>query len=137
VALRANHDVGHRTLTSITTRQNLHWLPQKDRDFTGLPVTTERTPRSRTSGRKLRSAAVTGDLDLVLGAYVYQQKIRTQVSKVQRPTASSCLMTRADGGFVGARRLNAKGDIRLDSTSAAISGSSAGVQPYRQCCSRC
>src|SRR5690606_36918985 len=40
VSLRARWDLGAGQLTSITGWRYWDWLPENDRDFTGLPITT-------------------------------------------------------------------------------------------------
>ena len=125
VALRANWDVGPGTLTSITAWRYWDWLPENDRDFTGLPVTTESNNPSQQEQwtQELRYAGTVGDFDFVVGAFGYQQKVRTQGLQVQGPAASRWLLTGAladDPSVLNG--LTANNDIRLDNTSAALFG---------------
>jgi iron complex outermembrane receptor protein len=125
VALRANWEVGPGTLTSITAWRYWDWLPENDRDFTGLPVTTESNNPSQQEQwtQELRYAGDLGDVDFVIGAFAYQQKIRTQGLQVQGPAASRWLLTGAlanDPSVLNG--LTANNDIRLDNVSAALFG---------------
>lgn len=125
VALKANWDVGPGKLTSVTAWRYWDWLPENDRDFTGLPITTQSKNPSQQEQwtQELRYAGTVGRLDFVLGAFGYHQKVRTQGQQVQGPAASRWLLTGAlandptvlDG-------LTANNDIRLDNTSAALFG---------------
>jgi iron complex outermembrane receptor protein len=125
VALRANWQVGPGTLSSITAWRYWDWLPENDRDFTGLPVTTESNNPSQQEQwtQELRYSGTLGNFDFVLGAFGYQQKIRTQGLQVQGPAASRWLLTGAlanDPSVLNG--LTANNDIRLDNTSAALFG---------------
>jgi len=123
VALRANWKIGPGTLTSIAAWRYWDWLPENDRDFTGLPVTTESNNPSQQEQwtQELRYSGTIGDFDFVVGAFGYQQKIRTQGLQVQGPAASRWLLTGAlanDPSVLDG--LTANNDIRLDNTSAAL-----------------
>jgi iron complex outermembrane receptor protein len=125
VALRANWEVGPGKLTSITAWRYWDWKPENDRDFTGLPVTTESNNPSQQEQwtQELRYSGTAGAFDFVLGAFGYQQKIRTQGLQVQGPAASRWLLTGAlanDPSVLNG--LTANNDIRLDNTSAALFG---------------
>jgi iron complex outermembrane receptor protein len=125
VALRANWDLGAGTLTSTTAWRYWDWLPENDRDFIGLPVTTESNNPSQQEQwtQELRYAASAGDLDYVIGAFGYQQKVRTQGLQVQGPAASRWLLTGALAGDPSVLNgLTANNDIRLDNKSAALFG---------------
>ncbi|WP_207912453.1 TonB-dependent receptor [Parafrankia sp. BMG5.11] len=125
VSLRANWDVGPGTITSVTAWRFWDWKPENDRDFTGLPVTTESNNPSQQDQwtQEFRFAGTVGDLDFVLGAFGFKQKVRTQGLQEQGPAASRWLLSGAlandptvlDG-------LRAENDIRLDNVSAALFG---------------
>ncbi len=127
LALRANWDVGPGTLTSVTAYRYWDWLPENDRDFTGLPITTEsNNPSQQKQYTQELRYSVDGDrFDYVIGAFAYRQSIRTQGLQVQGPAASRFLLnptsalandpTVLDG-------LTANNDIRLDNDSAALFG---------------
>ncbi|WP_246844894.1 TonB-dependent receptor [Altererythrobacter sp. TH136] len=125
VSLRANWDVGPGTITSVTAWRFWDWKPENDRDFTGLPVTTESNNPSQQDQwtQEFRFAGTVGDLDFVLGAFGFKQKVRTQGLQEQGPVASRWLLSGAlandptvlDG-------LRAENDIRLDNVSAALFG---------------
>ena len=125
LALRANWNVGPGTLTSVTAWRFWDWLPENDRDFTGLPVTTESNNPSQQEQwtQEFRYAGKLGDVDFVLGAFGYQQTIRTQGLQVQGPAASRWLLSGALAGDPSVLDgLTANNDIRLDNTSAALFG---------------
>ncbi|MDX2209415.1 MAG: TonB-dependent receptor [Sphingopyxis sp.] len=127
VALRANWEVGPGTLTSVTAYRYWDWLPENDRDFTGLPITTEsNNPSQQKQYTQEIRYSVDGDrFDYVVGAFAYRQTIRTQGLQVQGSAASRWLLnptnalandpTVLDG-------LTANNDIRLDNDSLALFG---------------
>jgi iron complex outermembrane receptor protein len=127
IALRATWDVGPGTLTSVTAWRYWDWLPENDRDFTGLPITTESNNPSQQNQytQELRYSADGDRFEYVIGAFAYHQTIRTQGLQVQGPAASRWLLnptsalandpTVLDG-------LTANNDIRLDNSSIALFG---------------
>lgn len=127
LALRANWEVGPGTLTSVTAYRYWDWLPENDRDFTGLPITTEsNNPSQQKQYTQEIRYSVDGDrFDYVVGAFAYRQTIRTQGLQVQGSAASRWLLnptnalandpTVLDG-------LTANNDIRLDNDSLALFG---------------
>lgn len=127
VALRANWELGPGTLTSVTAYRYWDWLPENDRDFTGLPITTgSNNPSQQKQYTQELRYSVDGDrFDYVVGAFAYRQTIRTQGLQVQGAAASRWLLnptsalandpTVLDG-------LTANNDIRLDNDSLALFG---------------
>lgn len=127
LALRANWELGPGTLTSVTAYRYWDWLPENDRDFTGLPITTEsNNPSQQKQYTQEIRYSVDGDrFDYVVGAFAYRQTIRTQGLQVQGSAASRWLLnptnalandpTVLDG-------LTANNDIRLDNDSLALFG---------------
>jgi iron complex outermembrane receptor protein len=127
VALRANWDIGPGTLSSVTAWRYWDWQPENDRDFTDLPVTTlsQNPSQQEQWTQELRYAGTIGDFDFVVGAFGYQQKIRTQGTQRQGPAASRWLLNPSSalaGDPTVLDGLTARNDIRLDNTSAALFG---------------
>jgi iron complex outermembrane recepter protein len=124
-SLRVKWDLGPGTLTSVSAWRFWDWKPANDRDFTGLPITTlSQNPSQQDQfTQELRYSGESERIDYVLGAFWYQQRVRTQGTQRQGPAASRWLLTGAlasdptvlDG-------LTAKNDIRLDATSLALFG---------------
>lgn len=127
VNLRVVWDTGPGTLTSVTAWRFWDWTPANDRDFTGLPITTQsQNPSQQNQYTQEFRYAHSGDrLDFVAGLFVFHQTVRTQGTQVQGPAASRWLLSPSsplaaipavlDG-------LSASNDIRLDNTSAALFG---------------
>ena len=127
LALRANWDIGPGTLTSVTAWRYWDWLPENDRDFTGLPITTEsNNPSQQKQYTQEFRYSVDGDrFDYVVGAFLYRQTIRTQGLQVQGPAASRWLLNPTSALANDPSVLNgltANNDIRLDNDSAALFG---------------
>ena len=125
VSLRANWDVGPATITSVTAWRFWDWKPENDRDFVGLPITTRSMNPSQQDQwtQEFRFAGRAGNLDFVLGAFGFKQKVRTQGVQEQGPAASRWLLSGAlanDPTVLNG--LRAENDIRLDNTSAALFG---------------
>lgn len=127
IALRAVWDMGPGTLTSITAWRYWDWLPENDRDFTGLPITTESNNPSQQNQytQELRYSAAGDRFDYVIGAFAYHQTIRTQGIQVQGPAASRWLLNPSsalanDPSVLDG--LTANNDIRLDNSSIALFG---------------
>ncbi len=127
VALRANWEVGPGTLTSVTAYRYWDWLPENDRDFTGLPITTEsNNPSQQKQYTQEIRYSVDGDrFDYVVGAFAYRQTIRTQGLQVQGAAASRWLLNPTsalanDPSVLDG--LTANNDIRLDNDSLALFG---------------
>jgi iron complex outermembrane recepter protein len=79
-SLRVKWDIGSGTLTSVTAWRFWDWIPENDRDFTGLPIVTASNNPSQQNQytQELRYAQSGTDLDFVIGAFVYHQRIDTQ-----------------------------------------------------------
>lgn len=127
LALRANWDIGPGTLTSVTAWRYWDWLPENDRDFTGLPITTESNNPSQQNQytQELRYSVDGERFDYVVGAFLYRQTIRTQGLQVQGPAASRWLLNPSSALANDPSVLNgltANNDIRLDNDSAALFG---------------
>jgi iron complex outermembrane recepter protein len=79
-SLRVVWDVGPGTLTAVTAWRFWDWLPENDRDFTGLPIiTNSQNPSQQDQYTQEIRYNQSGDrLDFVIGAFAYYQKIDTQ-----------------------------------------------------------
>jgi iron complex outermembrane recepter protein len=80
VALKANWKIGPGTLTSVTAWRYWDWKPENDRDFIGLPITSQSANPSQQEQwtQELRYSGEIGGLDFVVGLFGYHQTIRTQ-----------------------------------------------------------
>jgi len=126
-SLKAELQTGIGKLTSITAWRFWDWKPENDRDFTGLPITTlSQNPSQQDQWtQELRLSGGGDALDYVLGAFWFDQKVRTQGTQRQGPAASAWLLNPSsplsqDPSVLDG--LTAKNDIRLDNTSAALFG---------------
>ena len=125
VSLRAEWNVGPGTLTSVTAYRYWDWKPLNDRDFTGLPITTrsQNPTQQKQYTQELRYAYDGEAIDFVVGAFGFNQNIRTQGLTVQGSAASRWFLTgalRSDPTVLDG--LTANNDIRLDNTSVAAFG---------------
>jgi iron complex outermembrane receptor protein len=79
-SLRVIWDIGPGTLTAVTAWRFWDWLPENDRDFTGLPIVTNSQNPSQQNQytQEIRYNATGERLDYVIGAFAYYQKIDTQ-----------------------------------------------------------
>jgi len=85
-SLTINWDVGPGTLTSITAYRFWDWDPSNDRDFVGLPITTQSAATSRQMqwSQELRYAGDLSDsLGFVVGAFAFRQKIASDPVQTQ------------------------------------------------------
>ena len=76
--MNVDWSVGRGRLTSTTAWRYWNWNPSSDRDFIGLPVTTVSAAPSRQQQwtQEVRYAGdLSRQLNLVVGAFVYQQSI--------------------------------------------------------------
>jgi iron complex outermembrane recepter protein len=124
-ALTVKWDTGAGTLTSVTAWRYWDWVPSNDRDFTGLPITTrsENPSQQEQYTQEIRYSQSGGRFDFLVGAFAYNQKIRTQGLQEQGPAASRWLLSGAlanDPSVLNG--LRAENDIRLDNISAALFG---------------
>ncbi len=126
-SVRVIWDTGPGALTSITAYRYWDWLPENDRDFTGLPINTASNNPSQQEQwtQELRYSHVGDNYDFLLGAFAFRQEVRTQGLTQFGSAASRWLLnpssalsndpTVLDG-------LTANNDIRLDNTSLAAFG---------------
>ncbi|WP_037503938.1 TonB-dependent receptor [Sphingomonas jaspsi] len=127
VNLRVKWDVGPGTLTSITAWRFWDWKPANDRDFTGLPITTQSQNPSQQDQwtQEFRYAQSGRNIDFVVGSFLFKQKVRTQGTQVQGPAASRWLINPSSPLSANPAVLDgltAENDIRLDNTSFALFG---------------
>ncbi|WP_137678931.1 TonB-dependent receptor [Aurantiacibacter suaedae] len=127
VSLRAQLDTAFGTLTSITAWRAWDWLPENDRDFTGLPITIRsQNPSQQDQWTQEFRFSHEGDrIGFLLGAFAFEQKVRTQGTQEQGPAASRWLLNPssplADDPTV-LDGLTATNDIQLNNTSLALFG---------------
>lgn len=90
VALRVKWDVGPGTLTSVTAWRYWDWLPENDRDFTGLPIVTKsQNPSQQNQYTQELRYNYSGDrFDFVLGGFAFYQRIDTQGTEAHGPASS-------------------------------------------------
>jgi iron complex outermembrane receptor protein len=104
-SITVNWDIGPGTLTSITAHRHWEWYPANDRDFIGLPITTASNNRSSQDQwtQELRYAGeFSDDLSFVVGAFYFDQEIRTKNTQSQGSAASRFLIDpRASNVFTG------------------------------------
>ncbi len=142
VGLRIQWDVGPGTLTSVTAWRFWDWVPANDRDFTGLPITTQsQNPSQQEQWTQEFRYNYSGDrIDAVIGLFGYQQQIRTQGTEALGSSASRWLLNPGSSVAAGSAGCGtsasnqlacdptvldgviAYNDIRLDNTSAALFG---------------
>ena len=127
VNLRMKWESGAGTLTSVSAWRFWDWKPANDRDFTGLPITTNSSNPSQQDQftQEFRYSQSGDRLDFVIGLFGFHQQIRTQGLQVQGPAASKWLLNPASplaSNPAVLDGLSANNDIRLDNTSAALFG---------------
>jgi iron complex outermembrane receptor protein len=135
-SLLANWDLGAATVTSVSAFRFWDWVPSNDRDFIGLPITTQSANPSQQKqySQELRIAS-NGEnrVDYVLGGFYFFQTIDTQGLQVQGPAASRYLLNPPSGGCVPGSTANAcnpavlnglasRNTIGFENTSAALFG---------------
>ena len=94
-SLVANLNLGGATLTSVSAYRFWDWVPNSDRDFIGLPITTVSANRSqqRQVSQELRIASNgTRAVDYVAGLFYFHQSVDVQGLQVQGPAASRFLL---------------------------------------------
>ncbi|RVQ67171.1 TonB-dependent receptor [Croceicoccus ponticola] len=126
-SVRVIWDTGPGTLTSITAYRYWDWLPENDRDFTGLPINTaSNNPSQQTQyTQELRYSQKGENYDFLLGAFGFRQEVRTEGLTRFGPAASRWLLAPSnalsnDPSVLDG--LTANNDIRLDNTSLAVFG---------------
>ncbi|WP_174296362.1 TonB-dependent receptor, partial [Sphingomonas bacterium] len=127
-SLVANLDLGFATVTSVTAWRFWDWVPNSDRDYIGLPVTTvsANTSQQQQESQEVRLASNGKHaIDYVVGAFYFHQNVDTQGRQVQGPAASAYLLnpTSADGRNPAVLNgLTATTPNGLRNTSAALFG---------------
>ena len=126
-SLRINWDVGPGTLTSVTAWRYWDWLPENDRDFTGLPIVSlsQNPSQHNQYTQELRYAYAGKRFDLVVGAFAFDQRIDTQGLEAQGAAASRWSIAPNNPLAFDPSVLNgltARNTQFLKSTSAAIFG---------------
>ncbi len=141
-SLVADLDLGGATLTSVTAYRFWRWVPNSDRDYIGLPVTTVSANRSQQDqvSQEVRIASNgTRKLDYVAGLFYFHQSVDVQGLQVQGAAASRYLLnpgTAPAGAGPGAcatlttnacnpavlNGLTSANTVRLTNTSAAAFG---------------
>ena len=127
LSARVAWDVGPGTLTSIAAWRYWDWGPKNDRDFTGLPIYTKvNNPTLQDQYTyELRYNYEGEDLNAVVGAFAFHQKIRTSGIQETGTAASAWLLAPSSALSNNPAVLNgvvATNDIRLDNTSVALFG---------------
>jgi iron complex outermembrane receptor protein len=127
VALSADWDVGPGTLTSISAWRYWLWDPSNDRDFLGLPITTQSANPSKQYQwqQEFRYAGdINEDLSFVAGAFWFNQVTKTLGRQEQGSAAWRFLLNpnaaAATPGLLDG--YGQKTDILSDHTSAALFG---------------
>ena len=127
-SLVANLNLGGSTITSVTAYRFWDWVPNSDRDFIGLPITTVSANKSQQYqvSQELRIASNgTNTLDYVAGLFYFYQSIDTQGLQVQGSAASRFLLnpTSANASIPSVLDgLTAVNTIGFTNTSAAAFG---------------
>lgn len=127
VALRVNWDVGPGTFTSVTAWRYWDWLPENDRDFTGLPIVSlsQNPSQQNQYTQEFRYAYTSEDIDFVVGAFAFNQRIDTQGLEGQGAAASRWSIAPSNALSNDPSVLNgltARNTQFLKSTSAAVFG---------------
>ena len=127
VALRVNWDVGPGTFTSVTAWRYWDWLPENDRDFTGLPIVARSQNPSQQNQytQEFRYAYSGTKFDFVVGAFAFDQRIDTQGLEAQGAAASRWSIAPSNALSNDPSVLNgltARNTQFLKSTSAAVFG---------------
>jgi iron complex outermembrane receptor protein len=114
-SITINWDVGPGTFTAITAHRHWEWYPSNDRDFLGLLITTQSANRSSQDQwtQEIRYAGDFSDtLSFVLGAFYFQQEIRTVNTQSQGAAASRWLIDpRASNVFRGSDGTTLAGNV--------------------------
>jgi iron complex outermembrane receptor protein len=114
-ALTVNWNVGPGTLTSITAHRKWEWYPSNDRDFLGLPITTQSANRS-TQEQKTQEFRYAGDIsdsiNFVVGAFAFHQTVETHNTQSQGSAAARWLIDpRASNVYTGSDGSTTNGSI--------------------------
>jgi len=127
VSLSADWDIGPGTLTSISAWRYWLWDPSNDRDFLGLPITTQSANPSKQYQwqQELRYAGEFGEtINYVVGAFWFNQVTKTLGRQEQGSAAWRFLLNpnaaAATPGLLDG--YGQKTQILSDHTSAALFG---------------
>ena len=127
-SLLANLDLGGATLTTVTAWRFWDWVPNSDRDYIGLPITTVSANRSQQHqlSQELRVASNgTRAVDYVAGLFYFHQRVAVQGLQVQGAAASRFLLNPTSANAANPAVLNgltAANTIGFGNTSAAAFG---------------
>jgi iron complex outermembrane receptor protein len=118
-------DVGPGTFTSISAWRFWDWKPENDRDFTALSIVAKSQNPSQQDqySQEFRYSYSGDNIDFVIGAFGFKQRIDTQGSEQQGINASRWNLTGAlasDPAVLNG--LTASNTQYLKSTSAALFG---------------
>ncbi|MES1159000.1 MAG: hypothetical protein ABUL42_03810, partial [Terricaulis silvestris] len=94
-SLTFNWNAGPGTLTSITAHRKWEWYPANDRDFIGLPITTQSANRSTQEQvtQEFRYAGdISDNLKFVAGAFYIYQTVETHNTQSQGSAAARWLI---------------------------------------------
>lgn len=126
-ALNITWDVGPGTFTSVTAWRTWDWIPRNDRDFTGLSIVSASNNPSQQDQytQEFRYAYSGEDIDFVLGAFAFNQRIDTQ--GLEQHGINSSRWTIAPNNALSndpsvLNGLTARNTQFLKSTSAALFG---------------
>ncbi len=127
-SLVANLDLGGATVTSVTAWRFWDWVPNSDRDYIGLPITTVSANKSQQYqvSQELRIASNgTRRVDYVAGLFYFHQIIDVQGLQVQGLAASAYLLNPTSADAKNPAVLNgltSTNTIGFTNTSAAAFG---------------
>nr|WP_315457296.1 TonB-dependent receptor [uncultured Sphingorhabdus sp.] len=124
-SLRMKWDVGPGTLTSISAWRFWDWKPENDRDFTGLDIVTASNNPSQQDqySQEFRYNYASDNIDFVIGAFGFKQRIDTQGFEQQGAASSRWNLTGALANNPAVLAgLTARNTQNLKSTSAALFG---------------
>lgn len=126
-SLRVKWDVGPGTLTSITAWRFWDWKPENDRDFTGLSVVARSQNPSQQDqySQEFRYNYSGDNIDFVVGAFGFKQRVDTQGTESQGINASRWNINPTNALSNDPSVLNGLSAINtqfLKSTSAALFG---------------
>lgn len=124
-SLRVKWDVGPGTFTSISAWRFWDWKPENDRDFTGLDIVTASNNPSQQNqySQEFRYNYASDNIDFVIGAFGFKQRIDTQGFEQQGSASSRWNLTGALANNPAVLAgLTARNTQNLKSTSAALFG---------------
>ncbi len=126
-ALKITWDVGPGTFTSVSAWRYWDWKPENDRDFTGLSIValSQNPSQQDQYTQEFRYAYSGENIDFVLGAFAFNQRIDTQ--GLEQHCINSSRWTIAPNNALSndpsvLNGLTARNTQFLKSTSAALFG---------------